>query len=68
MRGALLASVALMAGPAVPPAPPTPAERAPATPPCPKPDAAKGDSKASGGRLVEADKPTAAQRHFPGLF
>lgn len=53
MRGGLLASVALMAGPAASPPPP------PERPPCPAP---------AKPRLLEADKPSAAQRHVPGLF
>jgi hypothetical protein len=56
MRSLLLASVALMAGPAVPPkAPPTPPER-----PCPE---RKGEPQP-----VTPDKPSDAQRFNPGLF
>lgn len=58
MRSLLLASVALMAGPAVPPKAPPPPEQ-PARP-CPE---RTGDSKP-----VVADKPSDAQRFNPGLF
>lgn len=58
MRSLLLASVALMAGPAVPPkAPPVP-ERP--SKPCPE--------KAKELRPVVPDKPSDAQRFNPGLF
>lgn len=56
MRGVLLATVALIAGPAAPPSPP--AER----PPCP------AGAKDPRPHLLQAENPSAAQRHIPGLF
>jgi hypothetical protein len=55
MRGLLLATVALMAGPAVPPKAPPPPEK-----PCPE---RKGEP-----RPVAPAKPSDAQRFNPGLF
>jgi hypothetical protein len=65
MRGLLLASVALMAGPAVPPkAPPPPEQSGPEKPipekPCPE---REGEP-----RPVVTDRPSDAQRFNPGLF
>ena len=56
MRGLLLASAAMMAGPAVPPEAPPKPER----PPC------AGPGKPL--QPVRADKPSDAQRFNPGLF
>lgn len=58
MRSLLLASVALMAGPAVPPTPPSTPERP--TAPCKEP--------AKERRPLDVDKPSDAQRFIPGLF
>jgi hypothetical protein len=60
MRGLVLASVALMAGPAVPPKAPPPAEQPGPEKPCPK---REGEP-----RPVAPDKPSDAQRFNPGLF
>ena len=57
MRSLLLASVALMAGPAVPPKAPPPEDK---RPPCAKP--------AEGLQPVRPDQPSDAQRFNPGLF
>jgi hypothetical protein len=59
MRGLLLASVAMMAGPGVPPKSPPPPAPVPERP-CPED---KGEL-----RPVTPDKPSDAQRFNPGLF
>ena len=56
MRALLLASVAMMAGPAVPPKAPPPADK----PPCAERD--------KGPQPLRPDKPSDAQRFNPGLF
>ena len=56
MRGLLLASVAMMAGPTVPPMAPPPADK----PPC----ADQGKAP----QPLRPDKPSDAQRFNPGLF
>lgn len=56
MRGVLLASVAMMAGPTVPPKAPPAADK----PPCTERDKEL--------RPLRPDKPSDAQRFNPGLF
>lgn len=63
MRTVLLASVALVTSS---PAPPPPPERDGA--PCPRAEAKKEGGGKAEGRLLQSEKPSAAQRLNPGLF